>query len=431
MAAEKKVKKGGNIFAAVGAATGLGNAFRFPALCLEYGGAFIIAYAVCLIFICFPLLCAELHFGGAKQGAKGAKFWRAVMRLAAVNSALIALYYGVIAAKMGGACLSFAVFSRPGEGEDGALFVLAFAAVAAAVFCVLRGGARSLSRSGKLSVILSLALFSCLAAAGIFCGRRALSFKFAPLSGGAVWADALGQSLLALSLAAGVMPDFARAQGVTKVKSTAARIIAANFCGCILALLSTIPFVSEFPAGGGVTCALTVYPQVVSAVAGEGGFARVLGTVLYAVLAVVAIHSLCSLAKPLVAAVNFRRASAAFVALMVACAPLFLADGMQALSACDRMACSVCSVLIAFAECVYFLFSKGLTGAVKLFIRTVCPITCGALALFSLCSARFNCFAPFSSACAYVWLAAVVAAGVIPLLPIKKNYYNILQFISK
>ena len=73
--AVKKFKDDNGIFAAVGAATGLGNAFRFPALCVSYGAAFIFAYAVALAVVCFPLLCAELEFGREGGRRKGARIW--------------------------------------------------------------------------------------------------------------------------------------------------------------------------------------------------------------------------------------------------------------------------------------------------------------------------------------------------------------------
>ncbi|MDE6373561.1 MAG: hypothetical protein K2L72_03590 [Clostridia bacterium] len=411
-----RVKKS-NIFAAVGAATGLGNAFRFPALCVSYGAAFIIAYAAVLILVCFPLMCAELYVGKGVGRGRAAKLLSFVMRLAAANSALIALYYGVICSKLGGACLSFAAIGRADGGV--LFFIIAAASVIAVVFLLLGGGARALSRSGALSVTLSLLLFPCLAVAGIVRGKIFSSVDFSVLAGGAVWADALGQALLALSLASGVMPALARSRGVRNVPLTAAAITGANFIGCLASACATLPFVTAFPEGGGINVALTVYPQVISAVAPNAAAARFIGFAVYAVLTVVAVHSLCSLALPAVeyASAKVKRAPLIFCLLAAATLPVFALGDCCVLTACDRMACSVTAIIIALDECLAFAVRRNADGkAVKFFIRFACVPACGALALFSLCSARFSGFPPVAVAAAYLALAAVAACGVAPPL---------------
>ncbi|MDE5789535.1 MAG: hypothetical protein K2H78_03860 [Clostridia bacterium] len=412
-------KKKSNLFAAVGAATGLGNAFRFPALCVSYGAAFVFAYGAALALVCFPLLCAELHFGRRAGNTRRAKLWAFIMRVAAANSALIALYYVVIASKLGSACLSFACFASAEADLSTVFFIVTAVLVTAVVFILLRGGQKARSVSGRLSVGLSLALFCFLAVKGMVRGGAFSSLNFSSLLSGSIWADALGQALLALSLAAGVMPSFARAQGGNfSVPRTAFIIVAANFAGCLLALFSTLPFVSYFPQTDGINCALTVYPQVVGAVAKSRVGARVFGTLVYAVLTVVAVHSLASLATPAItiARKKIKHAPVIFCLASVLLLPLFSSFGLQVLSACDRAACSVSAILIAFAECVFFASQRDIKGANKLFMRFLCPLACGSLALFSLSSARFGCFAPFAAACAFVALAATWACGALPQL---------------
>lgn len=412
-------KKRNNLFAAVGAATGLGNAFRFPALCVSYGAAFVFAYAAALALVCFPLLCAELHFGRRAGNTRRAKLWAFIMRVAAANSALIALYYAVIASKLGSACLSFACFAVAEADLSTVFFIVAAALVAAVVLILLSRGQRALALSGRLSVGLSLVLFCYLAVNGMVRGGAFSSLDFSALLSGSIWADALGQALLALSLAAGVMPSFARAQGADfSVPRTAFIIMAANFAGCLLALFSTLPFVSQFPQTDGINCALTVYPQVVASVAKSQVAARVFGTLVYAVLTAVAVHSLASLATPAItlARAKIKYAPAIFCVVSALLLPLFSSFELQVLSACDRAACSVSAILIAFAECLFFASQRDIRGANKLFMRFLCPLACGSLALFSLCSARFGCFAPFAAACAFVALAAVWGCGALPQL---------------
>lgn len=362
--AAKKLKKKNGIFAAVGAATGLGNAFRFPALCISYGAAFILAYAVVLAAVCYPLLCAELKFGRRKPEGKGAKIWVALMIAATANSAFIALYYGVIAAKLGSESLSFIFFPR---SDGGNIFTFVWAAffVLVAAYALLKGSSRALGASGKLSVCLSLLLFTALAAAGLTRGGAFSSFDFNELSRFSIWKDALGQALLALSLAAGVMPSYAKSLPEPfSARATAFKIVAANFAVCILASLSVLPFSVTFSRTVGITCALNAYKQVIFTLFSGGAGARFSGAALFFVLTVVAVHSLCSLAFPLVsrAAARFNRAPLCFCLLAACLAPLFACKNMSILNACDALACSVNAVAIAAAEAVFFVSRAHITG---------------------------------------------------------------------
>ena len=82
--------KWGFILTAAGSAIGLGNIWRFPYLCGQYGGlTFILVYLLVLLFICNPLMVAEIAIGrasrsncvdaykilGKKAGLKHPGFW--------------------------------------------------------------------------------------------------------------------------------------------------------------------------------------------------------------------------------------------------------------------------------------------------------------------------------------------------------------------
>ncbi len=61
----------GFIFAAAGSAVGLGNIWKFPYITGEYGGgAFVLAYLVCITVVGLPLMYAELIIG--RRGGKDA-----------------------------------------------------------------------------------------------------------------------------------------------------------------------------------------------------------------------------------------------------------------------------------------------------------------------------------------------------------------------
>ena len=322
-----------------------------------------------------------------------------------------------------------------GSGADlngYALFALALILSLTAVYALLKGGARAFNMSGKISVCASLALFLPLAVAGIVRGGAFTGTDFSCLAGGAVWADALGQALLSLSLAAGVMPAFARMQpdAFSPVK-TALKITLANFAGCLLAALSTLPFITFIPRTVGVSCGISVYNQVIYALFG-GFYARAAGFLIFGALTLVAVHSLASLSLPAVSRSVTGRGAIIFVALAALLSPLFLLNGMEALAACDRAACTVNAVLIAAAECLFFASQRHIRGVIGFFVRFICPVACFPLALFSLCTARFGEFSVLAVCCSVGCFCAVLLAAAAPrFLPIGKNYDNSRQISQK
>ena len=446
-----KRSRGDAVFAVIGAASGLGNAFRFPTLCAQYGIVFVAVYALMLVAVCLPLLCAELHFGRQICGGRRGKIWRVILRAATLNSAFIAAYYGVICAKLGSMGAAFAIFT--GEERGGTvLFVVTLILTLATAFFILREGNSVLAKTGKITVISSLVMFSVLAVMGLVGGNGIPKVNFSCLAGGAVWADALGQALLALSLASGIMPSFARVHRV-KVLPAALAIIGCNLLGCTLSALATAPYIPFIAQTVGIRSGLELYKTAVFALF-PGKTARSLaGTAVFAVLTLVAIHSLCSLANPFVSKLvgNIKGAAvkrlgaknlvpACFCLFSALLAPLFMYSGIQVLTACDRMACSVTAVVIAFAECLFFALSKGIlphsqghsmgaiafcTGFVNFFIRFFCPAVTGALALFSLCSARFDCFPPLATATAFVSASAIALAAPLTQLTIFVKRFKI------
>ncbi|MGN0804575.1 MAG: hypothetical protein ACI4MS_04250 [Candidatus Coproplasma sp.] len=409
----EKAKSGG-IFSAVGAVTGLGNAFRFPALCAKYGLSFIFAYALCLALIGFPLLCAELSFGRSKD-KKSSKFALFIMRLACANSAVIALYYGVIACKLSGACINFAVCGSLNSSNIWAYISALF--IFPAVFFILKKGNSALNITGKISVFAFLSIFSYLAVKGITYGS--FKFNFTNLICGEVWAEAVGQTLLSLSLAGGVMPNCARTMPQTSLFFTAFKIVIANFLGCVLAQLAVCPVLLDTDVEGGIACAFTVYPQVIYALSSVETVRRIFGALLYGALTAVSIHSLCSLATPLLSHFNSKGLPAFLFCLLSALiAPVLCLNDCSALSACDRVACCITAVLVAFLECL--LFAKGVFNnrIIGFLLKFVCPIVCGASSFLSVCSARFFMFSSLS-------LTLAVCAGAFPLV------YALLPLIKK
>jgi solute carrier family 6 GABA transporter-like protein 1 len=92
-------------FAAVGAAVGFGNVWRFPALSVEYGGgAFFIPYLMALFLIGIPILILEIGFGQFFQSGDVGVFGGFHPRLRGVGVASVAcgfmlvVYYSMLIA---------------------------------------------------------------------------------------------------------------------------------------------------------------------------------------------------------------------------------------------------------------------------------------------------------------------------------------------
>jgi len=115
------------ILAAIGAAAGLGNLWKFPYLTYDNGGAaFVVAYLICLFFFAKPLMMAEIAVAqkfqeeivgtGGKIAGKFGKFigWVPVMLLIA-----LAGYYAAI---IGWGFDFFAASPNIGWGDDAQSF---------------------------------------------------------------------------------------------------------------------------------------------------------------------------------------------------------------------------------------------------------------------------------------------------------------------
>ena len=98
------------IFAAAGSAIGLGNIWKFPyMLGANGGGAFLLIYCLCLVFVGLPMLMAEVALGRTVRSNPidtvndlaerrvVPKYWVAVPYLAGITGVLILMFYSVIA----------------------------------------------------------------------------------------------------------------------------------------------------------------------------------------------------------------------------------------------------------------------------------------------------------------------------------------------
>ena len=111
----------GFIMVSAGCAVGLGNVWRFPYICGQYGGgAFVLMYLVFLVIIGWPILCMEFTVGrGSRRGIarsfdelqpKGGK-WRRFKWAALAGNYLLMMFYTTVAGWM----LAYAAKSISGQ----------------------------------------------------------------------------------------------------------------------------------------------------------------------------------------------------------------------------------------------------------------------------------------------------------------------------
>ncbi|MGN0814430.1 MAG: hypothetical protein ACI4MH_04275 [Candidatus Coproplasma sp.] len=387
------------IFTALGAAMGLGNAMRFPGLCYAYGGAFVIAYALALA-VQYPLLCAELSLGKSTRAPfpvalrsavpRSARYGRAVRAAtsfsgavgwaACVNSAVIACYYISVIADLTQSACTFGVtinFDCPAD-MPGLTPVFAILCALALGYLLTRS-AKVRSELARVAVTAQVALFALLAARGLiyenaFVALGALSLSAEGFLNPNMWLSAFGQSLLSLSVAAGVMPSFAvNMPRAASPKRCALIISCANFVGGMLATVALVTVAAGCNLSGQITLsgfsnALTLFPQALAVTFKNPIVSGIFGTVFLLSLALTAVVSALSLSFPLFSSLkailpSVKARAAVFCAVFAVSGIAFgvIPNGVEF---CDFLTCNVIAPVIAWAEsCLFFL--RVLTELIK------------------------------------------------------------------
>jgi len=262
----------GFIMAAVGSSVGLGNIWRFTYTTGENGGgAFVIAYLVCLALIAFPLLAAEYAIGRrsghsavesvqALARASGkSELWGGVAWLGMLSAFFILTFYCVVSAWF----MAYIPFAISGSfandiglieqsqqrfdevtSKQNLPFLLTYLAIfiGLAVVVVGRGVKRGIERASTLLMPIFFMVLLILLGFGIANGAfgeaisfltrvRAEDFSFSMLL------DALAQSFFATGVGAAVMitygaylkgeADIPRSSAIVALADTAVALVAA------------------------------------------------------------------------------------------------------------------------------------------------------------------------------------------------------------
>ena len=272
------------ILAAAGSAIGLGNIWRFPYITSENGGgAFILIYLGCILFLGLPLLIAEFAVGhntkknpiDAFATIKRGWGWLGAMGLISVT--LIMGYYFVIA----GWTLNYTIASATDAiGSDfGGFFhnfttgtwmplIFAYLFIFVNHFIITGGVQGGIEKASKImmpllfAILISLAIYSLWMPAG----REALANVFTPdfsMVTGKSFLAAMGQAFFTLSIGMGAMLIYGSYfKDGTKIAGTAISVVSLDTIVALMA--AVIIFSAGVENESGPQLAFVAMPKVFS-----------------------------------------------------------------------------------------------------------------------------------------------------------------------
>jgi neurotransmitter:Na+ symporter, NSS family len=316
---------------AVGAAVGLGSIWRFPYLAGAGGGfAFILVFVIACLVFGAPVLVAEIVIGRwsrrSPMQAAGeiavrlgfSRLWNVVGWTGSIAGFLIVSYYTMIAGWVlaytwyflsgnyarGGAAAAVGKFHAfIADSRAVSLWQLGFFALVALTSA--RGVNRGVEWANRWRAPALLAILLALVAYSLATGdvARGLRFAFAPdLSrlSPAVVLGAVGQSLFALGISAGIMIAYgAYMPAGESLRRAVLAVIGSIFAVSLLATVAIFPLVFHYglnPAGG-PQLVFEVLPVAFAEMPGG----RVIGTLFFALLILAAFTPSVGLLEPWIA----------------------------------------------------------------------------------------------------------------------------------
>jgi len=314
----------GFIASAIGSAIGLGNLWKFPYIAGKHGGgAFLIVFIICLIFVGMPILLAELSIGRGGRGnssssylkLSGSKLWARAGFLSIFASFLILCFYSVVA----GWTLYYTFTSFTGSLYESTNFSEHFSQftgsygpifwqLIALLIClaiIMRGVSSGIERFNKilipmLAIVLVILMVRSLMLPGALEGAE-FFFKpdFSKITGESVL-DALGQAFFSLSLGMGAMITFGAY--VNKKQSLTAATLAVSGGNILYALIAgliifPVTFTYGIEAAQGPGLVFAALPAAFEAMP----FGSIFGGLFFGLLAMAALTSAVSLLEVSVA----------------------------------------------------------------------------------------------------------------------------------
>ena len=317
-------------FAAVGAAVGLGNVWKFPYTAGENGGgAFVLVYLAAAMAVAVPIVVAELLIGRRGRGspinavralareAGVGGLWQAVAWTNVIAGFLILTFYSVIAGWALAYVPKFATRLFAGTDADrtaqvfsdmlaAPLSMTAWHAVfmALTVLVVAGGVERGIERAVSILMpslfVMLLVLVGYAAVAGDFAAGLGFLFAvdFSSLSAEGVL-SAIGQAFFSVSVAMGIMIAYgAYLPQDVRLARSAVYIALADTGVALLAGLAIFPLVfrNQLDAAEGPGLLFVTLPLAF----GQMPFGMLFGTVFFVLIAFAALTSSIALLEPIV-----------------------------------------------------------------------------------------------------------------------------------
>lgn len=324
----------GAIMAAVGSAVGLGNIWRFPYICGQYGGgAFLLVYLCFVFFIGMVLMMTEFIIGRRSQHTPmfaypalkpSQKGWRYIGLLGMIACFLILSLYLVISGwttnyVYDAATGALANLSNEEMGSHFAAFstgtfrpiicIAIFLAITTVV--ILRGVQEGVEKVSKvlMPILIVLLLALCVRSLTLPNASAGLNYLFKPdyskLTGEGVLA-ALGQALFSLSVGMGVMVVYG--SYVPKNDNLFKTSLWITVCDTLIAVLAGIAiFPAVFSCGmdpaGGPGLVFKVLPNVFNTMNPASGLpiGTIFAVIFFLLLVIAALTSAISLLEALTA----------------------------------------------------------------------------------------------------------------------------------
>ena len=362
---EKKARENwgsrfGFLMAAAGSAVGLGNIWRFPYLTgMNGGGAFIVIYLGCILFVGLSIMLAEFAVGRktglAAVGAYKAqnRNWTFAGALGVLSGFFIMGFYPVV----GGWSLAYMVKSVTGLlaapeaiGDYFGAFISApveplvwmVIYLAINIFIVAKGVAGGIEAAGKilmpmLYVLFIFLIFRSVSLPGAGAG---LSYTFKPdwsVVTGQTFLAALGQAFFSLSLGMGCMITYGSYLNKKEnLPSNALTVVTMDTSVALMAAIAIFPALFAFgvepAAGPGLV--FVVVPQIFAQM---GGVGVLFSVIFFLALTIAALTSSVSLLEVVVAYLmdekGMERKKATYITSAIMCVMCILSSlSMGALS---------------------------------------------------------------------------------------------------
>lgn len=306
------------ILAAIGAAVGLGNIWRFSAVLGQNGGgAYLIPYFIAVFAFALPLMILEIAMGRRFRGTVVSAFAAIRPRFAIIGwlvcilSFIITSYYLVIT----GWTLAYLTFSLTGESVSFAAFTGSYQPILFALLCtvitgviVSAGVQAGIERLVVFLVPLSIGILVIMALYSTTLTGFSAGFDylftpdFSVLSDPGIWLAAFGQALFSLSVGEGIMLTYgAYMQQEQDIRKSALIITIADTSVALLAGLVIFPIVFTYGLSptAGTELAFTTLPVAFVVLP----FGRLLSVAFFALLFSAAITTTVAFLEVCVAAV--------------------------------------------------------------------------------------------------------------------------------